>query len=42
MKVTRSDSVNHNRVQELRMPVLFLAFSQERTWNLEMIVSLEV
>ena len=36
-----SDSVNHNRVQVLRIPVLLLACSQDLTYNLRMIVSLE-
>ena len=39
--VTCSDSFNHNRVQVLRIPVLLLACSQDWTWNLQMIVSLE-
>ena len=36
-----SDSVSHNRVQVLSIPVLLLACSQDWTWNLQMIVSLE-
>ena len=39
--VTCSDSVNHNQVQVLRIPVLLLACSQNWTCNLQMIVSLE-
>ena len=37
---TRVDSVNHNRVQVLRISLL-LACSQDWTGNLHMIVSLE-
>ena len=40
--VACSDSVNHNRVQVLRIPVLLLACSQDWTCNLQMIVSLEI
>ena len=36
-----SDSVCYNRVQELSIPVLLLACSQDWTCNLQMIVSLE-
>ena len=36
-----SDSVRHNRVQVLSIPVLLLACSQDWTCNLQMIVSLE-
>ena len=36
-----SDSVNHNRVQVLSIPVLLLAYSQNWTCKLQMIVSLE-
>ena len=39
--IARSDSVNHNRVQVLSIPVLLLACSQNWTCNLQMIVSLE-
>ena len=39
--VTCSDSVSHNRVQVLSIPVLLLACSQDWTCNLQMIVSLE-
>ena len=39
--VACSDSVSHNRVQVLSIPVLLLACSQEWTSNLQMIVSLE-
>ena len=39
--VTRSDSVSHNRVQVLSIPVLLLACSQDWTCNLLMIVSFE-
>ena len=39
--VTCSDSVSHNQVQELSIPVLLLACSQDWTFNLQMIVSLE-
>ena len=39
--VTCSDSVSHNRVQVLSIPVLLLACSQDWTNNLQMIVSLE-
>ena len=37
--VTCSDSVSHNRVQVLSIPVLLLACSQDWTSNLQMIVS---
>ena len=40
--VVCSDSVSHNRVQVLSIPVLLLACSQDWTCNLQMIVSLEV
>ena len=36
-----SDSIDHNRVQVLRIPVLLLACSQNWTFNLQMIVSLD-
>ena len=39
--VACSDSVGHNRVQVLSIPVLLLACSQDWTCNLQMIVSLE-
>ena len=39
--VTCSDSISHNRVQVLSIPVLLLACSQDWTYNLQMIVSLE-
>ena len=39
--VTCSDSVRHNRVQVLSIPVLLLACSQDWTCNLQMIISLE-
>ena len=39
--VTCSDSVSHNWVQVLSIPVLLLACSQDWTCNLQMIVSLE-
>ena len=39
--VVCSDSVSHNRVQVLSIPVLLLAYSQDWTCNLPMIVSLE-
>ena len=41
MGVACSDSVSHNRVQVLSIPVLLLACSQDWTSNLQMIVSLE-
>ena len=37
-----SDSVSHNRVQVLSIPVLLLAYSEDWIWNLQIIVSLEV
>ena len=40
-EVACSDSVSHNRVQVLSIPVLLLACSQDWTCNLQMIVSLE-
>ena len=40
-RVTCSDSVNHDRVQVLSIPVLLLACSQNLTCNRPMIVSLE-
>ena len=39
--VACSDSVSHNHVQVLSIPVLLLACSQDWTFNLQMIVSLE-
>ena len=39
--VACTDSVNHNQVQVLSIPVLLLARSQDWTCNLQMIVSLE-
>ena len=39
--VACSDSVSHNRVQVLSIPVLLLACNQDWTCNLQMIVSLE-
>ena len=39
--VACSDSINHNQVQVLRIPVLLLACSQDWTCNLQMIVTLE-
>ena len=39
--VACSDSVSHNRVQVLSIPVLLLTCSQDWTCNLQMIVSLE-
>ena len=39
--VACSDSVSHNRLQVLSIPVLLLACSQDWTYNLQMIVSLE-
>ena len=39
--VTCSDSVNHNRVQALSIPVLLLACSQDWTCHHRMIVSIE-
>ena len=39
--VACSDSVSHNQVQALSIPVLLLACSQDWTWSLLMIVSLE-
>ena len=39
--VASSDSVSHNRVQVLSIPVLLFACSQDWTSNLQMIVSLE-
>ena len=38
---SRSDSVNHNQVQVLKLSVLLLTRSQDWTCNLQMIVSLE-
>ena len=40
-EVTCSDSVSHNRVQVLSIPVLLLDCSQDWTCNPQMIVSLE-
>ena len=39
--VASSDSVNHNRVHMLKIPVLLLAYCQDWTSNLQMIVSQE-
>ena len=39
--VACSDSVSHNRVQVLSIPVLLLACSEDWTCNLQMIVSLK-
>ena len=39
--VACSDSVSHNRVQVLSIPVLLLARGQDWTYNLQLIVSLE-
>ena len=39
--VACSDSVSHNRVQVLSIPVLFLACCEDWTCNLQMFVSLE-
>ena len=36
-----SDSVSHNQVQVLSIPVLLLSSSQDWTYNIQMIVSLE-
>ena len=41
MGVACSDSVSHNRVQVLSIPVLLLACGEDWTCNLQMIVSLE-
>ena len=41
MEVACSDSISHNQVQVLNIPVLLLACSQDWTCNLQMIVSLE-
>ena len=41
MGAASSDSVSHNRVQVLSIPVLLLVCSQDLTSNLQMIVSLE-
>ena len=40
-RVTSSDSISHNRVEVLSIPVLLHACSQDWTCNLQMIVSLE-
>ena len=40
-EVACSDSVSHNRVQVLGIHVLLLAYSQDWTCNLQMLVSLE-
>ena len=40
-RVACSDSVSHNRVQVLSIPVLLLARSEDWTCNLQMIVFLE-
>ena len=39
--IARSDSVSHNRVQVLSIPVLLLACSEDWTCYLQMIISLE-
>ena len=39
--VACSESVSHNRVQVLSIPVLLLACSEDWTCNLQMVVSLE-
>ena len=39
--VACSDSISHNRVQVLSISVLLLAYSQDWTCNLQMVVSLE-
>ena len=39
--VTCSDSISHNRVQVLNIPVLLLTCSQDWIWDHQMIVSLE-
>ena len=39
--VSCSDSISHNRVQVLSIPVLLPACRQDWTCNLQMIVSLE-
>ena len=36
-----SDFVSHNQVQVLSIPVLLLDFSQDRTCDFQMIISLE-
>ena len=41
MGVACSDSVSHNRVQVLSVPVMLLACSQDWTYNREMFVYLE-
>ena len=41
MGVACSDSVSHNQVQVLSIPVLLLACSEDWTCNFQMIVSLE-
>ena len=41
MGVACSNSVSHNRIQVLSIPVLLLACSEDWTWNLQMIVSLD-
>ena len=41
LEVACSDSVSHNRVQVLIIPVLLLACSQDGTCNLQMIIFLE-
>ena len=40
-EIACSDSVSHNRIQVLSIPVLLLACSQDWTCNFRMIVSLE-
>ena len=41
MGVAYSDSVSHNRVQVLSIPVLLLTCRQDCTRNLQIIVSIE-
>ena len=41
MRVVFSDSISHNRAQVLSIPVLLLACTEDWTYNLQMIVSLE-
>ena len=42
MEGTCSDSISHNRVEVLSIPVLLLVCRQDWTCNFQMIVSLEV
>ena len=42
IEVACSDSVSHNRIQVLSIPVLLLAYSQDWNCNLQIVVSLEV